>query len=98
MNPILNIALKDLRLIARDKLALFFMFGFPILMGVIFGTIGIKMSSGESSAIRVALVDRDDSDNSKTLVAALQKNENLDVQTLPEDQAATWFAAASSRR
>ena len=37
MNPILVMALKDLRLLFRDKLGAFFIIGFPILMGLFFG-------------------------------------------------------------
>ena len=36
MNQVLVMAIKDLRLLFRDKLGAFFIIGFPILMGIFF--------------------------------------------------------------
>ena len=37
MNSIIQIAIKDLRILSRDKAALFFLIGMPVMMGVFFG-------------------------------------------------------------
>ena len=50
MRSILNLALKDLRLLSRDWMALFFIIAFPVIMGVFFGLIGMGFSSGSPSS------------------------------------------------
>ena len=37
MKRVFLMAIKDLKLLTRDRIGLFFMLGFPILMGVFFG-------------------------------------------------------------
>jgi len=39
MNPVLSMAIKDIRVLFRDKLGAFFIIGFPICMGLFFGLI-----------------------------------------------------------
>ena len=39
MSPVITLAMKDLRLLAREKAALFFTLGFPIIFAVFLGTI-----------------------------------------------------------
>ena len=46
MNQVLVMAIKDLRLLFRDKLGAFFIIGFPILMGIFFGMVMGGPSSG----------------------------------------------------
>ena len=41
MSRVFSIALKDIKLILRDKMSLFFIVGFPILMGLFFGLVVI---------------------------------------------------------
>ena len=44
-------AVKDLRLMSRDWLGLFFIFGFPILMAVFFGAMYGRVG-GENLSLR----------------------------------------------
>lgn len=83
MSAIFNLAIKDLRLLFRDKLAAFFVFGFPILMGLFFGSVmNTGAGSGDSaSKITLLIVDQDQSDPSRELAQLLGANENLLVQT-----------------
>ena len=39
MRTVLTMAMKDLRLISRDWLGMFFIVGFPMLMGIFFGSL-----------------------------------------------------------
>ena len=88
MGSIINIAVKDLRVLYRDKMALFFVFGFPILMGVFFGVIMGGTTGGSSNKMNVAIVDNDRSEFSKKFVDALGSNESLNLETSDFDSAA----------
>ena len=81
MNQIFNMAIKDLRILFRDKMGTFFIVGFPILMGVFFGMIMGGNSNDERGAMRVAIVDLDNSPISKAFVEALQKNQSVELET-----------------
>ena len=48
MNKITVIAIKDLRLLFRDKVGLFFIFAFPVCMGLLFGLVTPGRNSGVS--------------------------------------------------
>ena len=47
MRTVLTMAAKDLRLMSRDWLGMFFIIGFPILMGIFFGSIMGSMGGDE---------------------------------------------------
>ena len=81
MRNILTMAFKDLTLMRRDLLGLFFIIGFPVVMGVFFGLINGSFSS-ERASLSIAVVDEDGSKMSSTFVAALKENENLAVHEL----------------
>lgn len=84
MNSILAIAVKDIRLLLRDRLAAFFVLAFPLLMGLFFGLIMGPSSSSSKAKMKLAVVDLDQSKYSKLFVESLQKNENLIIE--PADQ------------
>jgi ABC-2 type transport system permease protein len=86
MSPSLTIALKDLRLLWRDKPGLFWVLIFPILMAVLFGSIFSGMGN-QASKMKIAVIDRDGSAVSKAFVEQLRKSAALRVQTLPEQEA-----------
>ena len=77
MKRILRIAVKDLKLISRDKLGLFFIIGFPVIMGLLFGIVAGSFSTEEAS-IRIALVDQDQSAESGMFVSTLQNHDSLE--------------------
>ena len=81
MNRILSMAMKDIKLIFRDRMSLFFICGFPILMGLFFGLVmGNPAGGGGSSKINVAIVDQDDSQVSREFIKAMQKIEELQLE------------------
>ncbi len=82
MRPVLAIALKDIRLLLRDKAGLFFTFIFPILIGVFFGTIFAGGGDGPKK-IAVAVVDLDNSPGSRELLEDLKASPAFDPLTVP---------------
>ncbi|MEM9411476.1 MAG: ABC transporter permease [Planctomycetota bacterium] len=81
MGPVFRLAVKDIKLLLRDKLGAFFIIGFPILMGVFFGLVMGGASSGSRGKMRIAVVDLDDSEMSKKFVASLRTNDSVEVET-----------------
>jgi ABC-2 type transport system permease protein len=83
MNRIVKMAIKDLKLLARDKMGAFFIFGFPILMGLFFGMMypGAP-SSNTTSAMKIVIVDHDRSEMSGQFIESLNANSNLDIDTI----------------
>jgi ABC-2 type transport system permease protein len=79
MRGILAITVKDLRLILRDKEALFWILMFPLMMAVLFGSIFTGMGEQSRRPIKVALVDEDRSDASKEFVSRLKKQDSVEV-------------------
>jgi ABC-2 type transport system permease protein len=80
MNRILKMAIKDLRLLSRDRMGAFFIIGFPILMGLFFGLIMGGSNSSEGRAkMQVAIVDDDDSDMSRKFIESLKANDSIEI-------------------
>lgn len=77
------IAMKDLRQLLRDRMALFFALGFPLLVAMLFGTIfgGSSRPAGEDEASRIAivLVDEDQTDGSHRFAKTLREASELRV-------------------
>jgi ABC-2 type transport system permease protein len=81
MRLVLLLALKDLKLLFRDKTGLFWFFGFPLLMALFFGSM---FGSGPSQlGMQIALIDEDDSPESRTFAAELEKSPSLEVVKEP---------------
>jgi ABC-2 type transport system permease protein len=86
MGPILAIAFKDLRILSRHRLALFWVLGFPLLMALFFGAIFSSGASGQH-AMKIAIVDQDRSDFSRKFAETLRKSDALRVSEMPLDSA-----------
>ncbi|MCC5822012.1 MAG: ABC transporter permease [Phycisphaerales bacterium] len=82
MRVVWAIAVKDLRLLMRDRVAAFFTLVFPLLFGVVFGLIfqqAFGGGGGGTPEIRVAIVDLDDSELSREYAEALVEMGGLTV-------------------
>lgn len=80
MHAVWAIAIKDLRLLMRDRSAAFFTLVFPLLFGVVFGLIFQQAFGGGGNAeIAVAIVDLDDSELSRGYTEALTEMGSLTV-------------------
>lgn len=87
MRSLLAIACKDLRLLRRDRAAVFFTIVFPVVFAAIFGLIYSGMG-GTPSALHVSVVDHADSPASRALIARIHANAALDVvRAESEDEA-----------
>lgn len=73
-------AIKDLRILFRDKMGAFFIVVFPILMGLFFGMMMSGFSDGGRAAMKIAVVDQDQSEGSKKFVELLSSNDSIDVE------------------
>ena len=81
MHAVWAIAVKDLRLLMRDRAAAFFTLVFPLIFGVVFGLIFQQAFGGGGGApeIEVAIVDLDDSEISRAYAAAIIEMGSLKV-------------------
>lgn len=79
-NAVLAIALKDLKLLFRDKSSAFFTFGFPLALAVFFGTVfGGAGGDGEGSPTTLALIDESGDKIAKHFTADLDADELIEV-------------------
>ena len=81
MIRIFKMAMKDLRLLSRDKMGAFFIFGFPILMGLFFGVMMGKQSGGGGTKMKIAIVDTDQTEISRQFIQSLMDNDSVEVET-----------------
>jgi ABC-2 type transport system permease protein len=79
MKIILIMALKDIKLLMRDKMSLFFTFFFPLLYAGLFGTILSGQMEGGTNAMTVLLVDQDRTEGSRTFVEQLAAAPELEI-------------------
>jgi ABC-2 type transport system permease protein len=78
MTTIFHLALKDLNLLRRDKAGLFWIFIFPLIFALFFGTL-TGGSGGTTRSLKLVVTDLDKSPESTALVGRLKKNEALKV-------------------
>jgi ABC-2 type transport system permease protein len=78
MGRMWNLASKDLKILLRDKAALFWVFMFPLLIGMMFGFI-FGGEGGGMSPSKIAVIDADGSKESKALVDRLKKSSAVKV-------------------
>ncbi|MDP1563708.1 MAG: ABC transporter permease [Pirellulaceae bacterium] len=82
MGNILTIAWKDLILLSRDRMAMFFLLAFPVLMGVLFGLMYQNTGQPNPRGLAVAVIDEDQSQMSEAFLKHLVANESLKVERL----------------
>lgn len=81
MSIILALAFKDLKLLLRDKVGFFFSFFFPLLVAVFFGAI-FSGSGGSTSALNVAIVDEDATEESRAFLRELDESPEFGVTSV----------------
>lgn len=84
MSAVWTLAMKDLRLLLRDRMAVFWALGFPLLMAFLFGAMfgggGSKGDGDGRSAIPIALVDEERSKESGEFAAKLEASNDVSVR------------------
>ena len=89
MKRIFSMAIKDLRILMRDRAGAFFIIGFPILMGLFFGLVMGNMGSsgGGGGKMAISIVDQDNTEVSREFIETLKSSGSLEI-TLDELDAA----------
>src|SRR5215213_4413649 len=87
MKKIIALALKDLRLMPRNRGGMFFTFVWPILVTVLFGIMFGGNDSGDQGKVQIAIVDEDNTDASRAFSKALE--ESFDVAPMNRADAET---------
>ncbi len=85
MSNIVTMAAKDIRLLFRDRLSLFFVVLWPLTMAIFFGAMFAGMGSGPES-VPVALADEDRTAGSERFAARLVELEGLTVEAVSREQ------------
>ncbi len=83
---VLALARKDLRLLSRNRGAVFFTFAWPVLMALAFGSIFGGMG-GQRGRIPVAVVDEDGTPEAARMVDRLRASDGLEVVTAARPEA-----------
>jgi ABC-2 type transport system permease protein len=96
MSRIFSMAVKDLKILLRDRTSAFFIVGFPILMGLFFGSIMGGGGGGGSSAMKIAIVDLDQTESSAKFVSLLKENANLELLTSDIESSKTMVRKGSA--
>lgn len=89
MRSVIAMAVKDLLLISRDWLGMFFIIGFPILIGIFFGAMYAGVGTEGTAKLELAVVDDDKSDLSAKFIDALRTGGHVKVTPLTRDEALT---------
>jgi ABC-2 type transport system permease protein len=87
MMAVVTIAAKDLRLVLRDRVGLFWIAAFPILFALFLGAVLERWSARDDLALTVALSDLDRSPESQVYVQRLIESGTLAVRELPLERA-----------
>jgi len=86
MKKVLFLAVKDLRVLLSDKGNIFWVFGFPVLFALFFGTIYAGAGKGPSG-MNIAVVDEDKSEFSSSYISKLESDEALQIVHLSREDA-----------
>jgi ABC-2 type transport system permease protein len=97
VSAILSLAKKDLRLLARDRMDLFFTLAFPVFVAVFFGSIFGGGGDGNIKGMPVAIVDLDRSEGSRGFQAELAKDGEFDIAHVDDRAAAEEMVRAGDR-
>ena len=78
MNTIYWVLYKEMKLFFADRQGALMMIFAPVMLGVFFGM--LTASSGKSVEVKLLVVDEDQSEASKSLIAALDASESLRIE------------------
>ena len=79
MRSIIALAGKDILLLQRDRVGFFFVFFFPLIYSIFFGAIFSGAGEGGMGAVKIALVDEDESDASRRFGRLLEESTEFNV-------------------
>lgn len=80
MSPLLALAAKDLRVLARVRAGWFFTFVWPLIVAVLFGFVFSGQNPGTTPVtVRIAVVDEDGSDGSRQFIERMESSGHFSV-------------------
>ena len=80
MRKVVALALKDLRLLVRDKAGFIFTFFFPLVYCLFFGAIFSGQAGGSTNAMKIAVVDEDGTGGSRAFIQTLHDAAEVEVE------------------
>ncbi|MCA8951817.1 MAG: ABC transporter permease [Planctomycetes bacterium] len=87
MSAIWTLARKDLLVLSRDRVAVFWMFGMPLLFAAFFGAVFGGSGPGKTNPLQVAVVDADLTAGKRRFAERLDASEAIAVEYLSRDAA-----------
>jgi ABC-2 type transport system permease protein len=87
MGAIFALAAKDLRLLLRDKSGFFFVFFFPLLIAIFFGTLFVN-EGHQTNRLKVLVTDEDNTAESRSFVKSLLEAPELEAKLSSRREAA----------
>ena len=87
MSIIITLALKDLKLFTRDRLAVFWAVAFPLLFALFFGSV-FGGGGGPRGVMPIVVIDDANTDASRAFVKRLGESDSLAVDTVESAQEA----------
>ena len=81
MRTILALARKDLRVLTRVKSGMFFTFVWPIVVAILFGIVFAGQRPESPRAIRIAVVDEDNTDGSRSFLETLESSGDFAIES-----------------
>ncbi len=88
MRILFALAIKDLRVLFREKTSIFWVMGFPLMVALFFGTI-FSGGGGKVSGMKIAVIDEDRSEYSKEYIEEISSLSALKVHEMSIDSAET---------
>ena len=89
MRTIVALARKDLRVLTRVKSGLFFTFVWPLVVAILFGVVFGGQAQTTQRAMRIAVVDEDDTNGSRAFLKALEASGDFTIDRAPRADAET---------
>ena len=89
MRTILALARKDLRVLTRVRSGMFFTFVWPLVVAILFGVVFAGAGESTQRAIRIAVVDEDDSPGSRAFLETLGTSGDFAIERASRSDAET---------
>jgi len=95
MRSVIPLAIKDLKLLLRDRMGMFFVIVFPVIMGLFFGVINKSFVTESPRDVAVGLVDHDQSDMSRRFAQRLVDDGGIKLSDVTPEEATLKVRARS---
>jgi ABC-2 type transport system permease protein len=83
MNTLWTLARKDLLLLWRDRVSLFWMLGMPLVFAAFFGSVFGGSGPGKSNPLRIAVIADNLTEAGRNLAKKLDASDAIEVEEMP---------------